>query len=250
MAPRYHIDTIPVWDALHKQEECLLCILRRQTEHLLADRYLGGSVMEPSTRIRVNEKGFCQAHHKMLFQRQNKLGHALLMLSHLKEVRRKLDSKPLVQKNKQGSGFFSFKSKSSANKNLALNNLTSGCVLCDGLEENINRYAYTILHLWKTDKAFQKEFSASKGVCLPDANLLIQMSEKHLTGQDGSHFRDTLVNLLAESFSRLEEELEWFTLKFDYRNSDRSWGTSKDALERSITKLRGWSVGKDPGKED
>ena len=78
MAPRYHIDTIPVWDALHKQEECLLCILRRQTEHLLADRYLGGSVMEPNTRIRVNEKGFCPAHHKMLFQRENKLGHALM----------------------------------------------------------------------------------------------------------------------------------------------------------------------------
>lgn len=250
MAPRYHIDTIPVWDALHKQEECLMCILRRQTEHLLADRYLGGSVMEPSTRIRVNEKGFCPAHHKMLFERQNKLGHALLMLSHLKEVRRKLDSIPLAQKIKNEPGFFSLKAKSTANNSLALDKLTSACVLCDGLDENISRYAYTILHLWKTDKGFRKEFSASKGVCLPDTSILIQMSDKYLSGEDNSSFKEALANLLTESFSRLEEELEWFTLKFDYRNSDKPWGTSKDALERTITKLRGWSVGKDPGKED
>ncbi len=63
--PRYHIDTIPIWDALHEQGECLLCSLRRRSEHMLAERYLGGSVMEPDTRVRVNQKGFCPEHHRM-----------------------------------------------------------------------------------------------------------------------------------------------------------------------------------------
>ena len=55
---RYHIDTIPVWDALKQQGECPLCALRRSIEAADVDRFLGGSVMEPDTRVRVNEKGW------------------------------------------------------------------------------------------------------------------------------------------------------------------------------------------------
>lgn len=64
---RYHIDTIPVWDALKQQGECPLCALRRSIEAADVDRFLGGSVMEPDTRVRVNEKGFCQRHHVLLY---------------------------------------------------------------------------------------------------------------------------------------------------------------------------------------
>ena len=45
---RYHIDTIPVWDAVKTGGECPLCILRRQAERTDVDRFLGGSVMEPT----------------------------------------------------------------------------------------------------------------------------------------------------------------------------------------------------------
>ena len=31
MSMRYHIDTIPVWDALKLEGECFLCALRRKT---------------------------------------------------------------------------------------------------------------------------------------------------------------------------------------------------------------------------
>lgn len=83
---RYHIDTIPVWDALKQQGECPLCALRRSIEAADVDRFLGGSVMEPDTRVRVNEKGFCQRHHVLLYAQQNRLGHALMTHTHLKET--------------------------------------------------------------------------------------------------------------------------------------------------------------------
>ena len=67
---RYHIDTIPVWDALKLDGECLLCALERKTELGEAERYLGASVMEPDTRVQVNDKGFCRRHHAMLFGRR------------------------------------------------------------------------------------------------------------------------------------------------------------------------------------
>ena len=45
--------------------------------------------MEPDARIRVNEKGFCQRHHKMLSEQKNKLGHALMCHTHLKTTMQK-----------------------------------------------------------------------------------------------------------------------------------------------------------------
>ena len=54
---RYHIDTIPVWDAMKRDGECVLCVLERKTERDEAERYLGASVMEPDVRIRETTKG-------------------------------------------------------------------------------------------------------------------------------------------------------------------------------------------------
>ena len=88
---RYHIDTIPVWDALKLDGECLLCSLERKTELGEAERYLGASVMEPDTRVQVNTKGFCRHHHAMLFSMSNRLGHALMLESHMMETRERTE---------------------------------------------------------------------------------------------------------------------------------------------------------------
>ncbi len=246
--PRYHIDTIPVWDALRQDSECLLCVLRRRSEHLLADRYLGGSVMEPDTRIRVNAKGFCRDHQRMLQDRQNKLGHALMMLSRLKEVEEKLDGLPQGRGTGRAARLWGLRSAEDSPAS-ALGELHRGCVLCDHLDENMRQYAYSLLHLWKTDGAFRQAFLASKGLCLPDAGLMLDMAAEHLDAAAFSEFQAAVRRLLGENLRRLEEELEWFTLKFDYRNNDKPWGNSRDALERTVNKLRGWTLGEDPGRD-
>jgi len=189
----------------------------------------------------------------MLYDRQNRLGHALMMLSHLKEVRARLKSRTPETGSgaKPQGGLFSFKRKAAdaSSPDTPMGNLAVGCVLCDSLEDNMGRYAYSLLHLWKTDTAFREAFTASKGVCIPDADRLWSMAQEHLSGQPLATFQETLLKLLSDNLARLEEELAWFTLKFDYRNNDKPWGDSRDALERTITKLRGWSVGTDPGRE-
>ena len=48
---------------------------------------------------------------------------------------------------------------------------------------------------------------------------------------------------MKENYQRLQEEVTWFTDKFDYRNKDKPWGNSQDAVERAINKLRGKCVG-------
>jgi hypothetical protein len=39
--------------------------------------------------------------------------------------------------------------------------------------------------------------------------------------------------------ARREKELQWFTQKFDYRNQEKPWGSSKDAVPRILQKLTG-----------
>ena len=163
---RYHIDTIPVWDALKQQGECPLCALRRSIEAADVDRFLGGSVMEPDTRVRVNEKGFCQRHHVLLYAQQNRLGHALMTHTHLKETAGKahklLDA--AAQGAKAGAGAPAVKralGKGGGKEALlaaadGLDKLTSSCILCDSIQDNMNRYAYTFLHLYANDAAFCK----------------------------------------------------------------------------------------------
>ena len=55
---------------------------------------------------------------------------------------------------------------------------------------------------------------------------------------------------LQHNLQRLEKELNWYTQKFDYRNQDAPWGDSKDALERTVNKLRGWCLGPEPMEDD
>lgn len=255
---RYHIDTIPLWDAVKIEGECALCALRRKNELADIDRFLGASVMEPDSRIQVNKKGFCQAHQQMLFNQKNRLGLGLLMDSHIKELESKVDTvlKKAVDSAKEGTEASTFKrmvagKNASANKEVVttakeLESYTHSCILCDSLESNMNRYIHTFFHLWQKDSTFKQAIKDSKGFCIPDTSLLLSIAGEKLTGEQLMEFVAVIQQLTKSNLKRLEEELEWFTLKFDYRNKEKSWGNSKDALERTINKLRGWCVGEEP----
>lgn len=253
---RYHIDTIPVWDAVKLNGDCPLCALRRRNELIDVDRFLGGSVMEPDTRIQVNAKGFCPRHQALLYAQKNRLGHALMMHTHLKETIARMT--PLFENanaaavKSAGTGAVKrMLGKSGGKQDLlsaaeAVRKLTSTCILCDTIEENTRRYAYTLLHLYKTDASFRQAFAASKGVCLPDMALLMEMAEEALSGQLLADFIRDLCAAVEKTLKKNEADLEGFTLKFDYRNADKPWGDSKGSLERTVNQLHGWCLGEEP----
>jgi len=256
---QYHIDTIPVWDALKLESECPLCALKRKNEMMDVQRFLGASVMEPDTRIRVNAKGFCDHHLKQLFAEKNRLGLALMLHTHLKETEKTVENilTSVRESGKQPGGLFLkriFKGNGSSHTHLQqaaklLEETTYTCVLCDSLKEHMNRYVYTILYLWERDKDFRKAFMSSKGVCIPHGAQLLYMAEESLPAKEIASFTETLSDLITSNLKRLEQEVEWFTLKFDYRNQDKSWGDSRDAVERVCNKLRGWCTGEEPWPE-
>ena len=258
---RYHIDTIPVWDALKLDGECLLCALERKTELSEAERYLGASVMEPDTRVQVNDKGFCRRHHAMLFGMSNRLGHALMLESHLIETRakaekiwKKLDSAAGTLKGIGLAGRIGGKAKGSETAVdeciRELDNITDSCLMCETIEENMQRYLHTFLHLYQNDSDFRSRFGQGKGLCLPHTARLLEAAREELAPKELGELISVITRLQKENMDRMQEDISWFIKKFDYRFEKESWGNSKDAVERTVNQMRGWCVGKEPNPED
>ena len=258
---RYHLDTIPVWDAMKLEGECLLCALERKTELGEAERYLGASVMEPDVRIKVNHEGFCRRHHAMLFGLSNRLGHALMLESHMIENRErmrktgeKLNKAAEALKNAslgerltgKTKGAFAAVTEAAAE----IREMASSCLMCDTIEENMNRYLHTFFHLYQNDSDFRKRFAASKGLCLPHTARLLEAAPGELGAKELGEFIQVLTRLQAENLDRIQEDISWFIKKFDYRFEKDDWKNSKDAVERTVNKVRGWCVGKEPNPED
>ena len=257
---RYHIDTIPVWDAMKLDGECLMCALERKTELGEAERYLGASVMEPDVRVKVNDRGFCRKHHAMLFSMSNRLGHALMLESHTIEIREKLArisaslNKSADQlKNSGIADKLNGKNKAATaeiqKQAQAVSEMADSCLMCDTIEENMNRYMHTFFHLYQNDTEFRNRFENSKGLCLPHLGKLLEAATQELGARELGQFVETVTRLERENMDRIQEDISWFIKKFDYRYENESWKNSKDAVERTVNKARGWCVGKEPGAD-
>ena len=251
---RYHIDTIPVWDAAREDSECLLCALERRTEEGEAERYLGASVMEPDVRIRVNEKGFCKRHHGMLFGMSNRLGHALMLESHTIETRQRMEA---IGKKLQAAGRSLQESGLGDRLNGKVRNATAevlqqaaeiremagSCVMCETIEENMRRYLHTFFHLYQHDSDFQRRFHESKGLCLPHLGQLLEVGAEELGPRELGAFAVKAAELEQRNLDRIQEDISWFIKKFDYRFEKEDWKNSRDAVERTANKMRGYCCG-------
>jgi len=243
---KIHIDTAPVWDSYRTDCECPLCQLNSKVEAANVNYFLGESVMEPDQRIEVNQKGFCSRHFKLLYDAGNRLGLGLMTHTYMKETIRTLKKhaedvkaaaaseagKPIYKRigPKKGADLISVAAE--------VREVEKRCVLCERLDTNMERYVYTILHMYKHEPDFPSLFTESKGMCLKHYRQTLETAPKYLSGSVLEKFIDDLVDVEMKNLDRLESEIEWFTLKFDYKNEDKPWGNSRDAVKRSVNKLR------------
>jgi hypothetical protein len=222
---RQHLDTAPVLEKMRDGGECPLCALRKENEASYVEYFLGGSVMEVATRVEVNGKGFCIRHFKMLLDAQNRLGLALMESSHLKEVLERLKARPVMKR-----GLLKRKEPAGPEPR---------CALCDRLDTTMRRYALTVAALWENEKEFKRMITSSKGFCLPHYEMVREEAHGILGGAILQEFLDVLDKVEIENLERIQREVDWFALKHDYRNQDKPWGESRDAVERCAKKLRG-----------
>ena len=239
---QYQQDTIPVWEAMEQQLPCPLCGLAHKLEQEMINRTLGASVMEPDERIRFNRLGACKRHQSMLFAAQNRLGHALLIDSHLKKRRAAL----VTVRARIGKVGFLRRGADLPGIAATLQTMASGCVVCDAVDTHMARYRRTFLYLWKTSDAFRAAWQQSQGVCLPHAAALLNDAAHMLSPQKQAQFAAEVLDRLSQQLETDAKDLDWFTRKFDYRNQNEPWGNSKTALERAVNRLRGYCLGEPP----
>lgn len=228
------IYTIPVNEAYEQDCECPLCYLEEKLEEEAIDYALGAAMMEPDYRVESNEKGYCQKHYSLMFQKQNKLSLALVLETHLEELRTQLKKQNITAAK---GGLFRKKDSSPFTDFLKMKE--ESCIVCDKIQHTMERYYDVLLYLYEHDDAFRKKFEASRGVCLPHFEALIRMSEKSLGSAQQEEFLQTLFHKEMLELDRLQEEIHRFVLKFDYRNQEMEWGNAKDAPIRTIEKIAG-----------
>ena len=245
------IDTIPVNEAYDSTDECPFCYLQRQTEQR-AIRYTAGpgaSYMEPEVRGATDSQGFCAAHFKKLYDYGNSLGNALMMQTYLiglrKEMDRQLNDFELPAKKTL------FGKKETPQLPLAawLKEKNNSCFLCSKVAYNMRRYYATFFYLIKDEK-FRRKVEASKGLCLRHMEALLQSAQEHLPNAQREWFYATLADLQRKNFARVQEDLDWFIEKFDYRNAAADWKNSKDAVSRTMQKLTGIYPADPPYKQN
>lgn len=228
--------TIPVNDAFNEPCECPLCKIYDNLEQESIDFMLGPSYMENDIRMETNKTGFCTKHIKQLYDRQNRLGIALMLHTHMKHTGEHIE-KTAKSCNSSKKSLFGKKEKSPLID--YIKEIENSCYICNRIENVFDRYIKTVIHCYTHDDDFKKKFNESKGFCTKHYGMLYEYAEKTLNSSALNNFISDLNDIYINNFKRVTDELEWFIDKFDYKNENEPWKNSKDAIQRSILKTNG-----------
>ncbi len=110
-------------------------------------------MMEPDVRIQTNREGFCRLHYDMMFVRKNRLGMALTLESHLKELKDEIRDGGLGAPGARPV------------KRIAA--MEESCYVCRRIAFNFEHMAETVVYLWDTDEKFPAKLEAQPYFCLP-----------------------------------------------------------------------------------
>ena len=223
------IYTIPINEAfdasIEEQKGCPFCRLYDKFENDQVELILGGSMMEPDVRIKTNKQGFCRRHYGMMLEKRNKLGVALMLESHLKELRSEMKGAADLIK---GPGH-------SACARIAA--LENSCYLCSRIGYSFGKVMENAVYLWEKEPAFRKKAQAQPCYCLPHFEAYLRAAKGELGKRDFAQFYEQVASPTFAYFDELTDDISWFCKKFDYRYDAEPWGNAKDSVERAVTFL-------------
>lgn len=232
------IYTIPLTDAFNQTADCGFCTIYDKLEKEAIDFVMGTSYMQDDVREQTNELGFCEKHLGQMYLQGNRLGIALMLQTHLAKVHKDLEhahkksgpiKKGLFQKISEQSPFVK-----------EIQRIESTCFVCERIAHVFDRYIETFFYLLEDEADFKKLYESKNAFCLKHLGLLYGKADEYM--KDSTSFRNRLLTDNLKSLTTLEEDLEWFVKKFDYRFKDESWKNSKDSIIRGIKKASSLTV--------
>ena len=232
-----HIHTIPVLDALRNPGHCPFCKMYRALDEKAVDFIMGPAYMDEDIRDKTNKAGFCENHLHKLYAVQNRLGAALLLHTHFKQVQKSLH----VKGNSYEVSGGLFKKSESAGGKVAesINALQERCYLCERIQDTFKQYVDTFFYMWPREQQMIPLVEALPGFCIPHYGMLLSAAEKNLNKKSLENFLSIVIPLQQKAMEALEKDMDWFVQKFDYRNADAPWKNSKDAINRCMAMLKG-----------
>ncbi len=232
MGIKYQLETIPVWDGITSESECFLCDLMQQAEQDSLKFYLGASVMNPETRVKVNNLGFCQKHTTLLVQSGSPNAMAVLWESHFAETRNQLKSSLVDLKSTHNLKKTVAKLSTTINNRVRDNN----CLICQRMEDRLNRYCFTVAYLWGQDQNFREAFSKSKGFCLVHMTKILELSLEALDSKQQKEFAKAMSDLQERNLERVAHDLWYMTEHYKSENLNKPWNGCEDAQKRAVFK--------------
>ncbi len=238
------LHTIPITEAIENAGECPFCYIERKTENHAMDFVLGhgASYMEADIREMTDNAGFCRAHFKKMFDYGNALGNAWILKTHYLKLMGEMDQefKKFKPGKPAGRGLFKAKSAESSNSIVDwVNRKNESCFICDNVQKTFHAYIKTFFDMYKQDSDFRKQIPETKGFCLSHFGILCEAADRNLNERDLEDFYHMLLPLMQKNMGRLYEDVAWFVEKYDYKNKDADWKTSKDAIQRGMQKIKG-----------
>ena len=171
-----------VHDAYEKGVECPLCTLVDAAERWYLESFLGGRAMAPEARVLTNEKGFCPEHTLRLYRGHNPLGLAVMTHTHLQHQAPALRAALAAPAGRAGGRLPSRRSPT-ASRASATGARSATCSRRDR-----DRWAFTIVYLWKHDPEFPPRLAGSRGFCLDHLRTVVLAAADQLGSADLERF--------------------------------------------------------------
>lgn len=231
------ICTIPINDVFLPRDGCPLCRMRDMLEERSTVYITGAAMMEPDVRIKTNEKGFCHRHFSMMLKCGTRLSNALILESHLDKLKTEMIPKDV-------------KGKPDKKKIAALRALQKSCFVCEQVEWGMAHMYQTIFSSYATDSEFKALYNDQQFICMEHyTDLLTAAANRGISSKVLPEFYSDTAKLAGGYLEVLKDDVTHFCSMFDYRSKGQDWGSSKDAIERSIEFLTSERIVKNESQE-
>ena len=220
---KYHIDTQLLKEKFAKDTECPLCDVRKTVEDQIVYEFLNDAVMDDDMRIKVNKYGFCRHHFDLLFAGKNKLSLALQLSTRIMRIKGEFSSPKNIKSAKKLAEQLRAKTKT--------------CVICDILNDSMEKYYKAVAMLYKKEPEFRNIIKNGKGFCLEHFSCLLENASE--SASFSKEYLQTLSDLFYCNTDRFLSELDRFCKKHDYRNALMPLGSAETVLPRTGDKLYG-----------
>lgn len=212
------IYTIPISDVFDPKCGCPICRMRDMLELRCIEYVMGAAMMEPDIRIETNKYGFCRKHFSMLSLQKNRLSLALMLETHLDEIKKK-HMPPSVKKGAES--------------------VTETCYVCKEISSAMEKMLDTALKLYFADPTFKKLFGEQEFFCYPHYELLIKKAAEKLNKKQAAVFSEEITQITQSYIEKLRDNVHAFSTMFDYRNTNAAENNEdiKLSLEKTVSFL-------------